>query len=66
MYLYGFSSVFQGGKSFPFHSESLQDTSMLVSEEVNKGLTAAPAHVLPPAPGLPPVLAPVTVQPPTH
>ena len=21
MYLYGFSSVFQGGKSFPFHSD---------------------------------------------
>ena len=23
MYLYGFSSVFQGGKSFPFHSDIL-------------------------------------------
>ena len=46
--------------------QSLQDMSTLVSEEVNKGLTVAPAHVLPPAPGLPPVPAPVTVQPPAN
>ena len=28
MYLYGFSSVFQGGKSFPFPSDRLRDVSV--------------------------------------
>ena len=34
MYLYGFSCVFQGGKSFPFPSDSNSDKVWLSSENI--------------------------------
>src|SRR6266481_38071 len=47
-------------------TQSLQDMSSLVAEEVEKGLTGALTHILSRAPDLTPMPAPVTVLPPAH
>ncbi len=47
-------------------TQSLQDMSSLVTEDIEKGLTGALTHILSHAPDLTPMPDPVTVLPPAH